>query len=43
MDDYLTKPCSVERLQAAIERWAGMPRRDCADDDATATASAVQP
>jgi len=43
MDDYLTKPCSVERLQAAIERWAGMPRRDCAADDATATAGAVQP
>ena len=43
MDDYLTKPCSVERLQAAIERWAEASRRGRADDDAPARAGAVQP
>ena len=42
MDDYLTKPCSVERLQAAIERWAATSRRDRTDDDATAQAGAAQ-
>jgi CheY-like chemotaxis protein len=43
MDDYLTKPCSLARLQAAIERWAGTVRRDRAGDDVPARAGAVQP
>jgi hypothetical protein len=43
MDDYLTKPCGVERLRAAIERWVGASRHDRADDGAAARAGAIQP